>query len=121
MKMKSIIDSSFFLEEPTPEEFKAIRKRMGVSPDASYTYFAWGQRTELIKIGRSFRPHQRMRELGLSTAQTVDLIAAYRGDIEAIYHTAFSEHRRFGEWFAPHPDIISEIDFLNARERAEMP
>ena len=26
-------------------------------------------------------------------------------------------HRMYGEWFAPHPDILAEIDRLNAENR----
>jgi len=35
---------------------------------------------------------------------------------ERAYHRQFAAHRLHGEWFAPHPDILAEIDRLKEAE-----
>jgi hypothetical protein len=100
---------AFADEEPSEDEFKLWRKRLGVCPEASYTYFAWGQRYHLIKIGRSFEPTRRRNELSNIHRQGIEIVATVRGDFEKAYHNHFEAHRFKGEWFEPHPDILAEI------------
>jgi hypothetical protein len=40
------------------------------------------------------------------------VLATVRGNFEVAYHRLFAEHRAFGEWFEPHPDILAEVDRL---------
>ena len=37
---------------------------------------------------------------------------------ESFYHRQFAAHRLHGEWFERHPDILAEIERLNAHPRA---
>jgi hypothetical protein len=40
-------------------------------------------------------------------------------DVERSYHERFAAHRLHGEWFAPHPDILAEIDRLTTAPSAD--
>lgn len=66
-----------------------------------------------IKIGRARDVGFRIKELQCANAHKLTLLAvAVDGGKEAEYHRRFAEHRLLGEWFAPHPDILAEIDRL---------
>lgn len=71
-----------------------------------------------IKIGFSRRVAFRLRGLQLANAQPLELLAAVEGPatLEREYHKRFAAHRLHGEWFAPHPDILAEIDRLQAAQ-----
>ena len=68
-----------------------------------------------IKIGRATNVPFRLAELQCANPHELIVVAvAVDGGREAEYHTRFAEHRIRGEWFAPHPEILAEIDRLNA-------
>lgn len=101
-----------------PEDrFQEIRK---CEPDhvfAKYTYFAQCSATGAIKIGRSFSPDTRMKQIKNAVGSEHRLLATIRGgENEPSYHTAFRAHRLHGEWFSPHPEILAEIDRLNSNQ-----
>jgi hypothetical protein len=77
-------------------------------------YFASAQNGQ-IKIGFTDHPKSRLKALRTAHGRGVEYLAhAYGGRIrEAAYHFQFAPHRLHGEWFAPHPDILSEIERLN--------
>lgn len=79
-----------------------------------WTYFAVGQWTGRIKIGQSVNPSQRVRDLPYSNfGEEAELVATLRGcHFERAYHDAFRPWLEGHEWFAPHPDILAEIDRL---------
>lgn len=82
---------------------------------ADWTYFARGTVTGRIKIGRSKWPERRVRNLKSNCAgfENAELLVSIRdGSWERAYHNAFAAWRDEGEWFAPHPDILAEIDRL---------
>lgn len=84
--------------------------------DKEYTYFARGRNTQLIKIGKSKQPSFRVRQLKNDRffGDEADLLATRRGsEWERAYHNVFHTWRFCGEWFAPHPDILAEIERLN--------
>ena len=83
-----------------------------------YTYFAVGRHSGLIKIGMSKQPRFRVSRLqndANGTGEQADLIL-YRSlsEWERMYHDAFHPWRITGEWFAPHPDILAEIERIKA-------
>lgn len=74
-----------------------------------------------IKIGTAIDVSKRLK--GLQTAHPVklELLAQTTGGraVEQAYHARFAEHRLHGEWFAPHPDILAEIERLSAKADAQ--
>ena len=105
---------SFKKYEPTVEEHNSMRRRLG--PEfADYTYFAFDRINKGIKIGRAQWPSERLARFNSTGAYKMVLLAVVRdGDLELPYHRKFQAHRIVGEWFAPHPDILAEIERLNA-------
>ena len=81
-----------------------------------WTYFARGIESGRIKIGKSKDPHRRVTQLPYCAfGERAELVALLRGeDFEWVYHRAFEQWREGHEWFAPHPDILAEIERLNA-------
>lgn len=78
-----------------------------------YTYFARGTVSGKIKIGRSKQPKSRMTQLRYENLEKVELLAHLPdGELEWHYLNAFSQHCIKGEWFAPHPDIMAEIEWV---------
>jgi hypothetical protein len=68
-----------------------------------------------IKIGRAKDVRYRIKELQCANPRKLELLAVtLDGRREADYHRQFAAHRLHGEWFAPHPDILAEIERLNA-------
>lgn len=83
--------------------------------DHEWTYFAKGRKTGLIKIGKSKHPKFRVRQLKHDRffGDEADLLTMRKGSLwERTYHNAFEPWRFCGEWFAPHPDILAEIERL---------
>lgn len=89
-------------------------RRMLEVGQATYTYFALGRITGRIKIGQSKDPWQRMSTLPHSgNGEPADLLATRNGkSFEGAYHVAFASWLTGNEWFAPHPDILAEIERL---------
>lgn len=85
--------------------------------DDKYTYFARGKWTGRVKIGQSNDPWRRVHELiNAPFGEESVLCATLRGShFEPVYHDVFKAWREGHEWFAPHPDILAEIDRLNER------
>lgn len=77
-------------------------------------YFIGGD-TGPIKIGVSGNPAQRLKALQTGYPHALRILALIPegGMQEITYHAKFAEHRLHGEWFAPHPDILAEIERLN--------
>jgi hypothetical protein len=66
-----------------------------------------------IKIGRARDVQFRLKELQCANPHKLTLLAvAVDGGNEVQYHRKFAAHRLLGEWFAPHPDILAEIERL---------
>ena len=82
---------------------------------ASYVYFIQAA-SGPIKIGVAVNPLTRLSGLQTANHESLHLMAvlvgAYRHEMD--YHRQFAGHRLHGEWFAPHPDILAEIERLNA-------
>lgn len=91
----------------------------GKPPPNVIIYFI-GPQDGPIKIGYARRLSFRLRELELMNAYPLTVWASLEGPmkLEREYHARFKEHRLHGEWFARHPDILAEIDRINAIEQA---
>lgn len=74
-----------------------------------FVYFIRSTRTGCIKIGFSFDPNQRIREL--STSEPVELLGYITGgtDAERRLHDRFSADRVHGEWFTPSESLIAYL------------
>ena len=68
-----------------------------------HLYFMHNPYTQLIKIGVSYDPKQRCRELSLVSGVQLTLLGVLRGGdfYERELHLAFHETRELGEWFQP--------------------
>lgn len=75
-----------------------------------------------------FAQLERLGEEGLTSEQIADEVKRSEAitdvadqiirDAERDYHARFAAHRLRGEWFAPHPDILAEIEHLNGGSHA---
>lgn len=83
--------------------------------EKSYVYFIGGEATP-IKIGFSSQPYERLAVLQTAHWCRLSIIAKVEGTLadESKYHRRFAAYRLQGEWFEPHPEILSEIKRLNA-------
>ena len=82
--------------------------------DDGVTYFIGGD-VGAIKIGRTINVEVRLKDIQACSPIPVRVLALRPGgQRERIYHAHFAAHRLHGEWFAPHPDILEEIDRLNS-------
>ena len=68
-----------------------------------------------IKIGAALDPERRLASLQCGSPITLRLLAEGPGSErdERVLHQRFAAHRRHGEWFERHPDILAEIERLN--------
>jgi hypothetical protein len=80
-----------------------------------YTYFARGKHTGRIKIGLSKEPEYRISQLQHTReGESSEPLVIIRGNRELMYHRVFARWLEGNEWFAPHPDILAEIERLTA-------
>lgn len=78
--------------------------------DITYTYFIRAlSGGGHIKIGRTTDLDVRLKSLQCSNPHELVLLGYLEKDVESILHRKFSEHKVRGEWFSPHPDILSYI------------
>lgn len=85
--------------------------------DTATCYFI-GTGNGPVKIGVSGKVKNRLRELQSGSPYKLHILAEVEGGYvaERRYHKRFSEHRLEGEWFAPHPDILAEIERLTTKD-----
>jgi len=81
------------------------------SPE-NYTYFILG--SEGIKIGQSFSPRSRMRDLQPGSATPFKLLLAVPYSLipEPEAHKKFKHLRMMGEWFRPEQELLDFIEGL---------
>lgn len=88
---------------------------IGYHTEPGVVYF-WGSPSHRIKIGFTVQPDMRLRTLRYQFGCIANsFLATVDGtmDLEREYHRRFAEHRQGkSEWFAPHPDILAEIERL---------
>lgn len=83
------------------------------------TYFI-GNVDHGIKIGISLQPIERLSILQTGSPVELRILACVEGgrEVERNYHSRFRDHRKHGEWFTPHPDILAEIERINGSAAA---
>jgi hypothetical protein len=98
--------------QPTaPIDADALRKCLGSGPIRGnvlcvrgvVTYFVEAPTSNLVKIGYTNEIDRRIRGLATMSPVPVQLLAAFRGNVEAMFHAFFAAHRTHGEWFYAEP------------------
>lgn len=97
------------------EEYEVIRSKA----TNRFIYFVQAENGP-IKIGVASNLEKRIGNLRGSSPVKLTLLFATHGGAtaEANLHHRFREHRLHGEWFAPHPDILAEIERLKETANA---
>jgi len=74
----------------------------------SYVYFVQSVDGGLIKIGFAKNARRRLKDLQIGSPVKLKLLGFVSGTIfgEFMLHRRLSEHRRHGEWFAPHQEVL---------------
>jgi hypothetical protein len=82
---------------------------------AQLVYFVQVGEAGAIKIGIARDPASRLASLQTGHHEDLHIRALTHGgaEQERAYHEQFAAHRLRGEWFAPHPDILAEIERLS--------
>ena len=69
--------------------------------------------TGIYKIGRSFSPKNRQKELQAGSAQPLQLLReVYARDcvaLERLLHKRYGMYRQKGEWFSLPPDLLRQL------------
>lgn len=67
-----------------------------------FIYVIWAKGTSLFKIGHSFSPESRRREIQTSNGHKVQIVFQHPGTSfqEKLIHKQFDEYRTEGEWFS---------------------
>lgn len=90
----------------------------------SYIYFIQAEPDGPIKIGTTTaNPHFRMKNLQTGCPWTVKLLGAIEGSAsqEKQIHAVLSYFRTQGEWFSPHPTVLSAIEAALTSGKAAKP
>lgn len=83
---------------------------------ASVYFIGAGDR---IKIGFSYRPTERLKDLQTSHHMTLELLATMPGSYqtEARLHKKFAHLKQKGEWFVARPELIEYIDQISGKRK----
>ncbi len=78
-------------------------------PETSVVYFARSEKTNLIKIGFSYKLAQRMRSVGSEVRARMTVIHTVKGAFmeESYFHRRFGSVRDHGEWFREEGPLLS--------------
>lgn len=92
------------------------RRRIGRGKKQWVTVVYFIRSPTAIKIGMAKDAQRRLTVLQTSHPDELELVAVCEGgrELENEYHRRFRPFRVRGEWFAPHADILAEIERLNA-------
>lgn len=79
-----------------------------------YIYFIRESGRGLVKIGSAKEPQVRLAALAAQTPHELELIGVVRGtrQHEIRIHEHFSDHRVWGEWFKPCPELVRFLKTL---------
>ncbi|GMM93143.1 GIY-YIG nuclease family protein [Qipengyuania sp. MTN3-11] len=99
---------------------QAIERMLGdrtATGEEKFVYFIQAHEGP-IKIGIAVDVERRRKALQTGFPSELFIRATTTGgaEQEASYHRMFAAHRRVGEWFSPHPDILAEIERLNTTQ-----
>jgi hypothetical protein len=73
------------------------------------TYFAFARAVNLIKIGQSSDPRDRVHNLNLASPVPVELVGLCDHN-EAWLHTKFAHLRARNEWFHAAPELVAFVE-----------
>ena len=93
----------------------AVRRR-----DYGYVYFITAGDVA-VKIGYAMQPESRLQALQPGHHLELKIAALIAGGqpLEREYHQRFKQHRLRSEWFALHPEIVAEIEAIQASSQQE--
>lgn len=78
--------------------------------EATYkTYIIRVVNTNKIKIGKSYKPLQRVRTLSAQSGHELEILCVIDKDIELSLHKQFENYRTLGEWFEDTDGLIKEF------------
>ncbi len=113
---------SRWINEPT--DWDRLETDPAALGDRSVTYLVYNAEMNLVKIGFTSNLEQRLRNLQAEFHSDMELLsyrpgrgkfpARQRGDardVEQDLHDEFREHRCWGEWFHPSPEIYDYFGF----------
>lgn len=74
-------------------------------------YFVKSQALDLVKIGYTNDLNTRMSQLRAESADMLEIIRAIPGRLDAEFwlHEYFRHMRLRGEWFVPHPEMMTVL------------
>jgi len=92
------------------EDIKAVASSKDKSKkNRSKTYFILNTETKLIKIGKSLRPDQRLKDIQGMAGAKLEMLAVIDKNIESELHIHFKKYRRTGEWFDDKDGLIAKL------------
>lgn len=106
------------ISELDTEKLEETLKVWGIMPIASVegsVYFIRSEKTHEIKIGfTAGKIEDRLRALQTSHPHNLQVLAISRGnrEHEKALHEKFASIRLRGEWFEPHPELLTYISVL---------
>jgi hypothetical protein len=76
-----------------------------------YVYFIQGLERGYIKIGHTWNPQRRFKQLESAVWEKFTVWAVIPGDrqLETFLHRKFKQHQVRGEWFHAHEDVLQYI------------
>jgi hypothetical protein len=79
-----------------------------------FVYFCSGKTTGLIKIGWTFDPVRRVKDIQRMSPDRLQMIGFIPGsrELEKMIHEYLSKFRVHNEWFDPQPPVVSLIQDL---------
>lgn len=102
--------------EANPDLIERLYRTRGTQVAKSGFLYFIGSDDGPIKIGATVNLERRLRVLQAASPHKLKILCKVAGGAgsEGFYHRQFARHRLHGEWFAPHPDILAEIERLAA-------
>ncbi len=86
-------------------------------PATNYIYFMRDLKTGLMKIGQSWNPKLRARQISTREGKKIQIVAVFH-DPDFIWerrlHDFFFRSRVYREWFEPHDELLALIEWLLA-------
>ena len=111
---QTVLDHKIISPEPQFVPRSSDIEKIAEAAAEQLVYFVQCGDSGPVKIGVAKDPAARLSALQTGHFETLHIRALTVGGLtqERIYHDTFRAHHQRGEWFAPHPDILAEIDRL---------
>lgn len=111
---QTVLDHKIISPEPQLAPRSSNVEKIAEAAAVQLVYFVQCGDSGPVKIGVAKDPAARLSTLQTGHFETLHIRAITVGGLaqERIYHDTFRAHHQRGEWFAPHPDILAEIERL---------